>query len=902
LLQAVRTGDFPAERLPARISLFGISYLPPFHFEVVLCLAQKIPVNYFVLNPCREYWMEILTDREKNKIARKYRHLPVETNDLHLGEGNPLLASMGHLGRHFFSMVNMLECEIMEAFEEVKKNSILSCLQGDILTIENGPEPERGFGGDPRHLQKDDSFQIHSCHSALREIEVLHDHILSFLDGETDLQPKDIIVMVPDIEAYAHLITATFTSRKGSYGTIPFSIADETVLAGNQVVSTFMAVLELVETRYEAPKIIELLESDIIRNRFQLNTDHIRTIEKWVRDTNIRWGIDSDDRARRDLPAIHENTWENGIERMLLGYALPAENMSLFKAILPYDGIEGKDAIVLGKFLEYLDKLFAILNELKLDRKIEKWSEILKRLIDSLFWIEEELEGQLQILRKLIDEFNNSTEKSAYEGDLSFKAMKLHLTRLMTASVSQPGFISGGVTFCKLLPMRSIPFKIICLLGMNHDTFPRENRSIGFDLMVKKPRMGDRSKREDDRYLFLETLLSAREKLYISYIGQSIQDNSELPPSVLVDELIDYITEHYRVKPAQFLTRHKLQPFSKSYFSGEDPKLFSYSESNRVAAEVHHKNKRPSLLIPKALPVPDDRYRQLTLEALSRFFSNPCRFLLQQRLGLFLKKPGDPLKEKENFILNPLDRFILGKAIMEANPFQKDFDSLFALIKARGMLPHGNVGTAAYSELNSSMVRFVGKWESLTKDISPHSLELRINLNNFFFRDEINNIFNGVQIIGHPAPVKPKHLIKAWVYHLFFCHMTSSGDDDEHRKTILIGSDKLHRFEFVKNANEVIQKLLDSYWSGLTDPLPFFPKTSFEYARNRLLKNKSKDQSIYYAKKKWEGYTHPAHQGESIDPYFEICFKTEVPINAMFINCSEKILGPMLAHLTDEGF
>jgi exodeoxyribonuclease V gamma subunit len=145
------------------------------------------------------------------------------------------------------------------------------------------------------------------------------------------------------------------------------------------------------------------------------------------------------------------------------------------------------------------------------------------------------------------------------------------------------GFISSGVTFCAMLPMRSIPFKVVCLVGMNMDAFPRESKILGFDLMAKNPRIGDRSRRNDDKYLFLEALISARNKLYISYVGQSIRDNTRISPSVLVSELIDYIKEGFGLSEDEIVTFHRLQAFSSEYFN-TDSKLFSYSNENFAAS------------------------------------------------------------------------------------------------------------------------------------------------------------------------------------------------------------------------------------------------------------------------------------------------------------------------------
>ena len=372
-----------------------------------------------------------------------------------------------------------------------------------------------------------------------------------------------------------------------------------------------------------------------MQQRFDLAEADLGLIRKWVRDTRIRWGIDADDRSRMDLPAFAENTWKSGIERLLLGYAMPTKNQQLFHGVVPYDNIEGTDALMLGRFVEFLDKLFSLVSSLGQPRTLKAWSASLTEVLESLFKPDESAQNELQTIRLTLKELAEVAELAGFDEEIDLKVLKNSLRRRLEKETFGFGFITGGVTFCAMLPMRSIPSKVICLLGMDNDAYPRQTKALGFDLMAKHPQKGDRSRRSDDRYLFLEAILSAREKLYISYAGQSIQDNSTMPPSVLVSELMDYIESGFAIRGENILdnivTKHRLQAFGLEYFKSDDKRLFSYSEENCAAAEQMLKSvEPPAPFISKGLTTPEEQWKDVGLQDLCRFFGNPGPLLIEQ--------------------------------------------------------------------------------------------------------------------------------------------------------------------------------------------------------------------------------------------------------------------------------
>ncbi|HET6488594.1 MAG TPA: exodeoxyribonuclease V subunit gamma, partial [Syntrophales bacterium] len=555
--------------LPERISVFGISALPPYHLQVLAAVSRYIDVSLFILNPCREYWYLIYSDREMRRLADR---LGTGGSDeaLHLERGNSLLASMGALGRDFLRMVYDTGCEEADASAEPGEGNLLSCIQSDILNLR-----DRGADGVKTTVAADDdSIQIHSCHGPMREVEVLQDRILALLDCDPSLTPADILVMTPEIETYAPFIEAVFSLPQGERRRVPFSVADRGVRKQSVLVDTFLRLLDLEGSRMSATEVAAFLEADALRRRFKLGADDLALIHRWIRDAGIRWGVDSSSRMREGLPGFAENTWQTGIDRLLLGVALPARGEELFMGLFPHEGVAEGDAGVLGSFLAFLDKLFAFAASLEEPRDLSGWASSLGAALDEFFLPDGDEEEDLQALRRALSDMALRQAQAGFDERFGAGVLKAHLEEALQEVGFGFGFLTGGVTFCAVLPMRSIPFRVICLIGLDDGAYPRQTRVPGFDLMKDHPRPGDRSRRLDDRYLFLEALLSAREKLYISYTGQSIQDNGVRPPSVLVSELVDYINQGFEIPGVKdirdaIIVKHRLQAFSPQYFRGE---------------------------------------------------------------------------------------------------------------------------------------------------------------------------------------------------------------------------------------------------------------------------------------------------------------------------------------------
>lgn len=909
LLQTIQGLRQRPPGFPHRIAIFGISALPAFHIQVLFALSRLLPVNLFMLSPCREYWGHILSHWERKRMENKAAEQHLSEAELHAEKENSLLSSLGVLGRDFLNIVLEYTEQSQSEVEEVGypapgRQSLLACIQSDILELDEPSGPSRDAPGKKATISAlDGSVCFHSCHSPMREVQVLHDQLLDRFDKDPDLAPRHILVMIPEIESYAPYIQAVFDRPRGENRRIPFSIADRSLLSESRIMETFMRILDLCGGRFEAAAVLAVLEAPEVLHRFELTEADLEPIARWIRECRIRWGIDGKSRRDLGLPPTEAHTWTAGINRLLLGYAMPGGGDRTFEGILPFDLIEGGETRVLGGFIQFAYQLFESVKQLEGERSLSEWSRILEAIVDGFFApTTGEAEAESRSLRRFIRELGEHQESAGFDSPVDLSVIRAHLSGVLNAEGFGLGFITGGVTFCAMLPMRSIPFDVICLLGMNGDQYPRQSKPLGFDLMASAPRPGDRSVRNDDRYLFLESIISARKQLYISYTGQSIQDNSPIPPSVLVSELMDYIRENYQAAPGesdkdnppaplpdQLLTVHPLQPFSPAYFQENDNRLFSYSQQHCEAAQaLLGPRTGRGRFIPDGISEPEPEWQEVHLSQLSRFFAHPARFLLNQRLKIHLEEePGLP-EENEPFVLDGLESYFLGQDLLEKRLAGDDISEMGRLAKLSGRLPHGNVGDCLFSGLKREVERLAEQLEPyLQSPLKP--LDLDIPVGAFRLHGAISGFSRRYRVQYRYAKIKARDRIQAWIRHLA---LQCQSPADYPGQSLLAGRDAMLCYGPVENALERLEALLKLYWRGLRKPLLFFPESSWAYASQRFGKNQSHDKALEAAQKVWEGGYK--QRGESEDPYFSLCFPEMERFEDDFASTAEIVFKPLI--------
>ncbi|MCC5857927.1 MAG: exodeoxyribonuclease V subunit gamma [Ectothiorhodospiraceae bacterium] len=661
--------------LPPRVIVFGVSALPQQVLHTLSALSGAAQVILCAVNPCRHYWGDIVEQRDLLRAEYRRQHrrpgMPaaVDEAELHL-HAHPLLAAWGKQGRDYLHLLDEHDNPPsyqgrfhdqqlrIEAFVSPDTGRLLGQLQDDILELR--PLAETRTTWPPVDAATDDSIVFHVAHSPQRELEVLHDQLLDAFRRNPELRPRDVIVMVPDINGFAPAIEAVFGQyRKDDPRHIPYQVSDRQLRHRAPLLVALEQLLSLPRLRFRASEVLELLEVPALRTRFAVQEGDLPVLQRWVRGANIRWGLHARQRASLDLPE-HTDThsWRFGLQRMLVGYAVGEAdwNLSDWDGVVPYAEVAGLQAELVGALFRLVETLDHHREAMEASRSPGDWAEHLRTLLEDCFEPVEKQDVQLlERLRDGLDGWLGECEDAGFHDPLPLAIVRESwLSRLDEPRLSQR-FLGGAVTFATLMPMRAIPFRQVCLLGMNDSDYPRKTIRTDFDLMAMPGQYapGDRSRRDDDRYLFLEALLSARERLYVSWSGRSLQDNSRRPPSVLVGQLRDHLAAGWRMAGDgddaagdtlldALTTEHPLQPFSAIYFTrpaGRTP-ADARARARQLAARrrfthaaewenLHRERTRPRGPGPLKLWVPDN---PINLQQLAGFLRNPVQAFFRERL------------------------------------------------------------------------------------------------------------------------------------------------------------------------------------------------------------------------------------------------------------------------------
>ena len=897
------------KRLPPRLCVFGISALPPFYLDIFAALGNVIDVHIFIMNPCQAYWGDILSDADIARRTPYLRKQKMPLEDAYFTKGNSLLASMGKLGRDFIDLLINYEHEAIEKFIPLPENHLLSHIQSDILQLREYDENalKEGLTADLFKTEKitinpqDNSIQVHLCHSPMREVEVLHDQLLALFEMDATLQPKDIIVMMPNVETYAPFIEAVFDTISEKHKKIPFSIADRHLRSESLFIDAFFALLSLRHSRFNVNEILAILEMTPVQQRFDLSAQDLDTIRHWLEKTGVRWGIDGENKGQLDLPAFEENTWQAGLKRLMLGYALPGKQEKLYNDILPFDDVEGSDSNTIGKLVHFMSLLFDFSKQLDKKHSFIDWQTLLMTALDDFLYTDANHENQLQQIRNVLQQLTEQAQYADFQKQVSYEVIFTYLNDNLASEPLPLHFLTGSVTFCSLLPMRSIPFKAICLLGMNDIAYPRSDNNLSFDLIAQYHQRGDRSVRYSDRYLFLEALLSARDYFYISYIGHSIHDNTSRQPSVLVNELLDYIKKGFLHPEHTILnyltTSHPLQAFSHRYFIEEEAQLFSYSEEYCVVSEAAlGERKPPKLFFTQALSMPKPEWKTVNIQQLIQFFSHPVEFLLKHRLGIQLNVSEGLLDDSEPFVVKGLEKYSLNQVLLEKGLNGHFLNDYYPIAKASGALPHGQVGDYVYGQLMAEITPFIEKVKQHVALAKLSNCAVNLDFaNDMKIVGQIGHLWQDNLVYYRCAKVKAKDHIKVWLSHLI---LNCLSQPNLPKTSLLIGTDEIWQYTQVTESHAILQDLLNLYWQGLRQPLYFFPETSLTFSK--AMQKDGEDAAFGKALRTWQGSEF--NMGEGMSDYYQLCFgqlENVTPLETLdspFKELAQQVFDPLLAH------
>ncbi len=909
--------------LPQRLSVFGISSLTPLHVEVLKTLKPFVEIHFFFLMPS-PHFTSYQVSGERNGIM----------------EEQQFFAELCQYGRDFIQLLQERKLLTRQhgsalsdkkLFVEPTENSLLAELKKDMLyrgmqVESNGRVSSRSIKQHPgmkRTIPHEDrSLQIHACHSRMREVEVLHDQLLLLLDQNPDLTPDDILVMTPEIDEYAPLVhavlSATVKGKRSGEAVFPYSITDQRFGQSSQVISYLLRLLRMPASRFTVNEVLDLLECEAMRARFELVPTDIAQLRQWMKKANVRWGIDASFRNQLETPATHENTWQFGIDRILLGYAMPGEftpnrskrgvgdGETLFAGILPFDDIEGESALMFGRFLDFFEKLKTLVGRTELalcrERTLLQWAVFIEKLLEDFFDDREAWDAEWHFLQKFIENLRETAEICGVTLQVEVEILTKHLEAELERKLRGKGFLGYGTTFCSLQPMRSIPFKVIALLGMNDKAFPRVKPPLSYDLMAENRRLGDHRMKEEDGFLFLETLLCCQKFLYVSYLGFANRDNAMLPPSSFVRELTHYLKQIYGLPEDRFLTCHSLQAFAPRYFQAEND-LFSYSQLNWNAARqlilsnasTDWREKR--VVFDIQLPEIETSCLEIDLEELLSFFNAPAQYLLQRRMGSDLGGKEEFFEDCEPFAMDPLNKYAVQSRQLETILNNRNSNDLWRIIRAQGDLPLSNAGDRSWQIMEEESLKLAQPVREFLQAEPLEPFEYDFQLHGFHLKGTIENIFSRGLIRFRPASIKIKDRLRVWLEQLILRHC--SAQRPSHALLVGKNADRNKLPELITSLKidtpkRFLEDLLACYEAGLKRPFAFFPETAHEYMK-AWIEGKT-EMAREKARLKW--YGRDAFPGEMArNPYFKRCFsQLELIDETEFERNTVKILNPVFSH------
>lgn len=860
--------------LPRRIVVFGISSLPQQTLEALTAMARFSQVLLVVANPCRHYWADIIEDREllraEHRRQRGKPGLPAQPRyeDLHL-HANPLLAAWGKQGRDYIRLLDSFDQpdryrpqfaaigRSIDLFQDIAGDGLLQQVQQAVLDLQ--PSPPSAAQRQPWH-PGDTTLRFHVAHSPQREVEILHDQLLALFeqaarDGRL-LAPRDVIVMVPDIQTYAPHVQAVFGRLAISDPRhLPYSVADQSARGSAPLVVALSNLLTLPESRFAVSDVLDLLDVPALRRRFGLADDDLPLLRRWITDAGIRWGLDGAQKTTLDLPPLEQNSWRFGLRRMLLGYAV-GDGESL-DGIVPYPEIGGLDAALLGPLSALLDQLEETRKLLDTATTPDAWAERLHALLEDFFDRDDSDDAvRLNHLHDALDAWLEACTEATFDEPIPLAVVREHWLQAIDESRLSQRFMGGAVSFGTLMPMRAIPFRVVCLLGMNDGDYPRRQTPPDFDLMAQAGhgRPGDRSRREDDRYLFLEALLSARDVLHVSWVGRSARDNSELPPSVLVGQLRDYLATgwHRADEPGDapeagqhlldaLTTEYPLQPFSRRYFeAGHDPRVFTYA---REWQQAHRERQAQPVAAGLEPWVPDTA---LGLGQLQRFLAKPVAYFFNQRLKVHFPEATDDVLDEEPFGLDPLQRYDAIRrvvhAALEAEPGAARDHAVAAAVRQlgdEGTLPPGGFGIELQEGIAEQARSLAALWQEASQRWQPHEekFELQHIHGDMLVEDWLTDLRRDVHgrhrrlelvngsLLDKTQALRVDKLVRVWPAHLLAnaCGLAM--------QTQVIGIDAQPVFLALsrEQASALLDSLLDALRHGMDEPLPMARRTAFAW-------------------------------------------------------------------------
>jgi exodeoxyribonuclease V gamma subunit len=865
--------------------------------------------------PCREYWGDVPDRRDLRARLGEFGGSAFDE------PANPLLVSLGGVGRDFVAQLFAYD-EVQPDIEsdadanEPPRTTLLQRVQADVITL-SAPDPA---DGPAVPAPGDVSLQIHSCHSPLREVQVLHDRLLDLLEHTPGLQPRDIAVMMPDIARYAPCVDAVFGAiDAGDPRYIPWTVADRPASEAHAITALFDRLLDLPASRLELDDVLEVIAVPAVMRACALEGADLQRLHGWAVQAGIRWGEDEHDREAQGLPPFREFSWRFGRERLLLGYLLgDDDDDSLVEGIAPLADIEGQRAAALGQLLRVQRLLRRLRAAQRVPKTPRQWQRLLNRALGELLADdsgEADEQRALGQLRAALAALAENAHVGGFEQPLDWTSVRAFLREQLDDLAGAQRFLAGGVSVCGMVPLRNVPFRVICVLGMDAQSFPRRDPAdalsrLHADVLAGRRRPGDRSLRDDDRYLFLQTLMAARDALYLSYTGIDLRDGSEREPSVVLSELLDIVATHYfadaKAARAALVTQHPMQPFARALFDGAHTRLFTYRREWQAAAAAPMTR---AALPPFAdMAWPTEPSLRVAFDDLQRFFRAPQREFLRRQVGAALEADALDTPDREPLVEDPrqradVDRQLV-RLLLRDDHAASDDTVHHAQLRAQGLLPPLALGEQAYAQAMDDVGPQAAAWRRWRAG-QPLPPAMRFELSLPSGR-VLEGVLPGLETGGYAGWVGRANSARRW-FDWWLGALVARALHDGIR-CVAFGrkaDDLLLPLVPAMPAKAEVLRLLDVLLEireqGLASPLPMPPRSAWTFMHS-LANGKPEGYSLDKAAGTWDG----AYQfsGESADPWIATALRGASPFDhadrqARFMALAQDIDGPLWTALTD---
>jgi len=867
--------------LPDRLSLFGPTRLTTAQLEVVAALAHAREVHLWLPHPSAALWTAVAPYAQGNQRRRRRKD---PTADV---VRNPLLASLGRDARELQLQLGV--CDVAISDEHLTLQTRPATLLGRLqqsLQQDASPETQR----QPLDEQ-DRSIQVHACHGPARQVEVLRDVVTGLLADDPTLEPRDVLVMCPDIEDYAPLISATFgledddSAQEQHPGhRLRVRLADRSLRQTNPLLGTLATLLDLADARVSASQVLDLAASPPVRRRFRFTDDDLERLQEWVVESGVRWGLDAPHRGRFGLSAVAQNTWRAGLDRILLGAAMAEDDLRWVGLALPLDDVDSTDIDLAGRLAELLDRLAENLDRLSGKRPLADWLATLTDALDALTAVREADDWQSAQARRELGSVATEAGDRVGTIELSLGDVRALLADRLAGRPTRANFRTGTLTMCSMVPMRSVPHRVVCLLGLDDGRFPRTSGRDGDDVLARDPLVGERDPRSEDRQQLLDAVLAAREHLVILYTGADPRTNAPRPPAVPVGEILDAVDalattyDGGRARD-EVVVRHPLQPFDARNFTAGDlgtDRPFSFDVQALRGARRGLQPREPAEpFLPTPLAPVDDA--EVALDDLIAFLEHPVRAFLRQRLGVTVLRDEDDVLDSLAVDLDALDAWAVGDRLLRARLAGADATAARQAEWRRGTLPPGELGSRVVTDVMDKVEPLVTAVADLRQG-EARAVDIAIELGARRLTGTVGNVYGDAVVRIEYSRLGPKHRLRAWMQLLALSVASPStgwtavtvgrGARSDVARSVLGPVDP-------EAARRHLTALLDLRAIGLCAPLPMAVKTSATYAEKRAA-GMTVENAHAKAQSEWAGT-----YAERADAAYQLVWGADAPFDVL---------------------